>query len=289
MTNDLDTSLLRALIAVARHGSINRAAVALGRTQPALSLQLRKLEQHCGQVLLQRSPRGVSLNPAGRQLLPYAERIVGLTEQMRPQAPDTASRRCRIGLIEDLVGRNLPQVLADFAAARPQLQLDIRVAPARELAEAFRRKELELLLASPRVVQLELAPSWALECPLTWQAQRGALPTVEPLPLILFAAPCSWRDAMLQALESAGRPYRVVLESSSLLAVQAALQAGLGVGALLSDDDLPGVEPLPREALPPLPAVPMALYRQPESLGDPALDQLTRLFFRQLGQLALQA
>ncbi|QOD82799.1 LysR family transcriptional regulator [Chromobacterium haemolyticum] len=284
MTRDLDTGLLRALIAVARRGSINRAATDLGRTQPALSLQLRKLEQHCGQTLLQRSPRGVSLTAAGQQLLPYAERIVSLTEQMRPSTPVAPASRCRIGLIEDLVSRNLPRVLADFAAARPQLQLDIRVAPGRELSAAFQHEELDLLIASPRVTQLDATPSWVVECSLPWLAQHGTMPAADLIPLILFAAPCSWRDAMLQALETAGRPYRVVLESSSLLAVQAALQAGLGIGALLSDDELPCVAPLPRESLPPLPAVPMALYRRPESLGDPALDQLARLFFLQLSQ-----
>ena len=283
MTDDLDTTLLRALIAVARHGSINRAAAALGRTQPALSLQLRKLEQHCGQELLQRSPRGVNLNAAGRQLLPYAERIIGLTEQMRPTTAPTAARRCRVGLIEDVISRHLPQVLADFAATQPQWQLEVRVALERELSPAFRQGELDLLIVNPRQCGLEQTPSWVLEYPLQWLARDGVKPEAEIMPLVMFAAPCSWRDAMLRALHQVDQPYRIVFESSSQLAVQAALEAGLGVGALFPDAISERLLPLPEHCLPPLTAVPLALYRQ----RDDGLELLSRLFFRALGQFAV--
>ncbi|MEO9454255.1 LysR family transcriptional regulator, partial [Chromobacterium phragmitis] len=165
MASDLDTSLLRALAAVARHGSINRAAAALGRTQPALSLQLRKLEQHCGQLLLQRSTRGVTLTAAGKTLLPFAERIVSLAEQMLPEPASCAPQRCRVGLIEDVVSRHLPRVLADFAAVRPELKLEAKVAPGRELAAAYRQGELDMLIANPRLCGLEQPPAWSMECP----------------------------------------------------------------------------------------------------------------------------
>ncbi|POA97986.1 LysR family transcriptional regulator [Chromobacterium sinusclupearum] len=286
MTNDIDTSLLRALTAVARLGSINRAAAELGRSQPALSLQLRKLEQHYGQLLLQRSTRGVTLTAAGQALLPFAERIVGLTEQMLPSAPAADRLRCRVGLIEDVVSHHLPQVLADFAATHPGLQLEVRVAPGRELSTAYSRGELDVLIANPRLCGLAQRPSWLVECALPWLAAGGQCPEVAELPLVLFAAPCSWRDAMLHALQLAGQPYRVVFESSSLLAVQAALEAGLGIGALLPDATRGGLAPLPAGRLPALPPVPLALYRHPERAGDDSLDRLSRLFFRELSRLA---
>ncbi|AAQ57897.1 LysR family transcriptional regulator [Chromobacterium violaceum] len=286
MTGDIDTGLLRALAAVARHGSINRAAAELGHSQPALSLQLRKLERHCGQTLLQRSTRGVTLTPAGQALLPYAERIVCLAEQMLPGAPAAAARSCRVGLIEDVVSRHLPRVLADFAAARPGLKLEARVAPGRELSAAYRRGELDLLIANPRLCGLEQAPAWSMECALPWLAAGGVCPDEDELPLVLFAAPCSWRDAMLQALQLAGRRHRVVFESSSLLAVQAALEAGLGVGALLPDVANDALRPLPPGCLPALPPVPLALYRHAGRDGDPELETLSRLFFRELSRLS---
>lgn len=286
MTADIDIGLLRALAAVARHGSINRAAAELGRPQPAMSLQLRKLERHCGQTLLQRSTRGVTLTPAGLALLPYAERIVSLAEQMVPAAPAASVRPCRVGLIEDVVSHHLPRVLADFAATHPGLKLEARVAPGRELSAAYRREELDLLIANPRLCGLDQTPAWAMECALPWLAADGVCPGEDELPLVLFAAPCSWRDAMLQALQLAGRRHRVVFESSSLLAVQAALEAGLGVGALLPDVANDTLRPLPPDSLPALPPVPLALYRRPDRAGDPDLETLSRLFFRELSRLS---
>ncbi|MBX9295980.1 LysR family transcriptional regulator [Chromobacterium vaccinii] len=286
MTADIDTALLRALAAVARHGSINRAAAELGRSQPALSLQLRKLESHCGQTLLRRSTRGVALTPAGQALLPYAERIVSLAEQMVPAAPAAAPRLCRVGLIEDVVSQHLPRVLADFAATHPGLKLEAKVAPGRELSAAYHREELDLLIANPRLCGLAQAPAWAMECALPWLAAGGVCPEEDELPLVLFAAPCSWRDAMLQALQLAGRRHRVVFESSSLLAVQAALEAGLGVGALLPDVASGKLRPLPPDSLPALPPVPLALYRRADRAGDPDLETLSRLFFRELSRLS---
>ncbi|MGC0153622.1 LysR family transcriptional regulator [Chromobacterium vaccinii] len=286
MTRDLDTALLRALAAVARHGSINRAAAELGHSQPALSLQLRKLEQHCGQTLLLRSTRGVNLTAAGRALLPFAERIVSLAEQMLPAEAAIAAAPCRVGLIEDVVSRHLPQVLADFSRTHTQLGLEVRVEPGRELSAAYRAGELDLLIANPRLCGLEEQPLWSLSCALPWLAAGGAWPDGTELPLVLFTAPCSWRDAMLQALELAGQRYRVVFESSSLLAVQAALEAGLGVGALLPDAAGDKLRPLPSGRLPDLPAVPLALYRRAERAENRGLELLSRLFFRELSRLA---
>ncbi|UTH75892.1 LysR family transcriptional regulator [Chromobacterium sp. IIBBL 290-4] len=286
MTQDIDTSLLRALAMVARHGSINRAAAELGRSQPALSLQLRKLEQYCGQPLLRRSPRGVSLNAAGRALLPFAERIISLSEQMLPADAAMMPASYRVGLIEDVVGRHLPRVLADFAITHPHLKLEACVGTGQELSAAYRDGKLDLLIVNPRLCGLDEAPRWSLSCALPWLSSNGVWPEETTLPLVLFAAPCSWRDAMLGALAQAGRPYRVAFESASLLAVQAALEAGLGVGALLPDAMGEKLRPLPGGHLPELPPVPLALYRRADRAADAGLEKLSQLFFRELSRLA---
>ncbi|WP_046166968.1 LysR family transcriptional regulator [Chromobacterium vaccinii] len=286
MTSDIDTALLRALAAVARLGSINRAALELGRTQPALSLQLRKLEQHCGQTLLQRSTRGVALTAAGQALLPYAERIVSLAEQMVPGALAMEPRRCRVGLIEDVISHHLPQVLADFSAVHPSLRVEVRAAMEIELSEAYRRNDLDLLIANPLQCGLRETPKWVVECPLRWMALDGRMPEGNTLPLVMFAAPCSWRDAMLEALRLSARPFRIVFESASQLAVQAALEAGLGVGALLPNAVGGRLAPLPDDYLPPLPSVPLALYRRAEGRDDSGLERLSRLFFHELSLLS---
>lgn len=287
MTADLDTGLLRAFVAVLRAGSINRAASVLARTQPALSQQIRKLEEHVGQTLLLRSPRGIVPTMAGAALLPYAERILALTDELVPGCGvgDEGEAVCyRIGLIEDIVGARLVTVLSDFVAAHPHWQLSVTVAPTTRLGELLAAGELDLIVADP-AWPLGLTPRWQVSCPLVWAGLASLDLMGTPLPLVLFAAPCLWRDISLASLQQAGLAWRCGFESSNLQAVQVALQAGLGVSVLLPGTLPAGVQVLRHERLPTLPLVQLALYVRDGS--GPGAEQLSRLFYREISGLSL--
>ncbi|MDK2125379.1 LysR family transcriptional regulator [Parachitinimonas caeni] len=288
---DIDTSLLRAFVMVVRHGSINRAASLLGRTQPALSQQMRKLEELLGQAVLVRSTRGISLTPSGETLLPYAERIVALADQVVPdmRGPAKAGNLLRkVGLIEDLIGARLPNVLADFAAVHPGLRLEVQVAPWRQMSQAFIEGELDVLVTDLAAAEdIPQPPVGMFACPLVWLGAMGqAWP--DPLPLIMFAPPCTWRATILTALNRTQMPWQIMFESPSYQAVQAALQAGLGLTALLPDAVPRGVQRVVDERLPPLPPVSIGVFRQPTTMGDPITDELCRLFLREIGGIAAQ-
>ena len=77
----LDSDLMRSFLAVAQTGSVTAAAELVGRTQSAVSMQIRRLEENLGQPLFLRQPRGVTLTPRGSQLLPYAQRVVSLLQE----------------------------------------------------------------------------------------------------------------------------------------------------------------------------------------------------------------
>src|ERR1700709_1826626 len=77
----LDSDLLRMFVAIADSGNVTRAAGDIGRTQSAVSLQLKRLEERVGKPLFDRGPRGVTLTEGGNQILPYARRIVGLMDE----------------------------------------------------------------------------------------------------------------------------------------------------------------------------------------------------------------
>jgi DNA-binding transcriptional LysR family regulator len=287
MATDLDTGLLRAFVAVVRAGSINRAASLLARTQPALSQQIRKLEDHVGQTLLQRSPRGIVPTLAGAALLPYAERILALTVELAPGCgADTQGEdvHYRIGLIEDIVGARLVTVLSDCVAAHPRWRLSMTVAPTLRLGELLAAGELDLIVADP-AWPLGLTPRWQLSCPLAWAGLPTLDLTAPLLPLVLFAAPCLGRDISLACLQQAGLAWRCGFESSNLQAVQVALQAGLGIGVLLPGTLPSGVQVLHHARLPALPAVQLALFARDGA--DPGAEQLSRLFYREISALAL--
>lgn len=285
MAMDLDTALLRAFVSVVRHGSINRAATMLQRTQPAVSLQIRKLEQQLGQPLLERSPRGIRLTGAGEALLPYAERLLTLTDQLVPGLgglPASVQHR-RIGIMEDFTGTRLPRVLADFASVHPGLRLSVTVGLKAELFAAMNAGELDVMVSSPLADSgLLPKPDAQFLCPLAWFAARGkALPSSSSLPLVIFSAPCSWREQTLATLNRAGQPWHIVFESASLLAIQAAVEAGLGVAAMLADTPPDHSRCINDGSLPPLPGMPVGVYRQ-NGDGDPLTRQLAELFCREL-------
>ncbi|GAA2208915.1 LysR substrate-binding domain-containing protein [Nonomuraea monospora] len=262
--------MLRSFVTAVRAGSISRAATALGQTQPALSQQLRKLEGVVGRPLLHRSPSGVSPTGAGEELLPYAERILALSAQALTEAGRALTGHCGVGLHEDLAAAQLPQALADLAHVHPGTTLEVLTLPKTAIREAYDTGRVQLVL--DEVPDLPGPPRWTVRRPLVWAAGQGVDVTADPLPVVLFSNPCFWRTAVLEALERADRPWRMVFESNSLVGVLAALRAGLGVAALMPSNLEPAMACHDAEALPALPDVELGLARHPRTEGDPLID-----------------
>ena len=123
----LESDLMRAFLAVAETGSVTSAAGRIGRTQSAVSMQIRRLEDSLGQPLFHRLPRGVSLTARGAQLMPYAQRVVGLLDEAA-----TALREkplvgpVRIGIPDEYAETVLPRALAVFSERHPAVEVMVR-------------------------------------------------------------------------------------------------------------------------------------------------------------------
>ncbi len=281
MPPDLDAALLRAFVASVRAGSISGAAAALGRTQPALSLQVRRLEQMVGRPLLRRAPSGVSLTEAGESLLPLAERILALSAEVldRGQRRQGLAGHCGIGVLEDLVSSSLPAALAEFARQHPGISLEVVSSGGAEMLRAFESGRIQLALGN--VAHFTQAPRWKTRLPVCWAASPDLDLTSDPLPLVMFSLPCEWRAPVLAALDGAGRRWRIALESTSLFGVQAAVRAGLGVAAILPATVGPGLAIVgPKEGLPALADVEVGLVRRPGTEGDALVDAVEGLMRR---------
>lgn len=270
MGRDLETALLRSFVTAVRVGSISRAATALGHTQPALSQQLRKLENTVGRPLLHRSPSGVLPTRAGEELLPYAERILSLSEQALSEAGRALTGHCGIGLLEDLAAYQLPQAFADLAGLHPDVTLEVLSLSTAEMRQAYDARRVQLVLDA--VGDLPGPPCWTVRRPLVWAIGQGVDVTADPLPVVLFSNPCFWRTSLLESLERADRRWRVAFESNSLAGVLAALRAGLGVAALMPANLEPAMAGHDPAALPPLPDLELGLTRHPRSEGDLLVD-----------------
>lgn len=249
--------MLRTLVLAVDLGGFARAAHRVGRTQSAISLQMRRLEDSAGQRLFARAGRSFALTPAGEQVLGYARRLLALNDEAVAAVRGTRlASPVRLGVLADFAETWLPPVLARFARSHPTARLEVQVDRRTALLDALDRGRLDLALVfdadRPRGVRLG-------ELPMAWIAPRGSRwPADGVLPLVLFEAPCVFRTAALDALDRAGIRWHVAFTSQSLAGIWAAVGAGLGVTvrtavgvprALQVVDPAAGLPALPSTAL----------------------------------------
>jgi DNA-binding transcriptional LysR family regulator len=226
---DLDT--VQAFVLTAELGSFTRAAEALETTQSAISLKLRRLEERLECRLLERTPRHVRLSPQGESFLPAARALMGAHDQALSGLAPEPPRRLVLGISDHVAGPELPSLVAQLAAQDPQLMLEIRICASRELqvgaaaggfdAVIFRREADNAegtALAQERLGWFA-APSWRM--------RPG-----EPVRLATLAAPCGVRATATRALDEAGLAWTEVFVGGGVMAVGAAVTAGLAVAAL---------------------------------------------------------
>ncbi|WP_344660202.1 LysR family transcriptional regulator [Catenulispora subtropica] len=270
MAKDLEIVLLRSFVTAVRAGSISRAATALGQTQPALSQQLRKLEHTVGRPLLHRSPAGVVMTRAGEELLPYAERILSLAAQALAETGGALTGHCGVGLLEDLAASRLPLALADLTRLHPGATLEVLCLSQSATRQAYDAGRVQLVL--DEVSDVPGPPRWTVRRPLVWAVGEGVDVKADPLPVVLFSNPCTWRTRVLEALERAERRWQVAFESNSLIGVLGAIRAGLGVAALMPANLEPSMIAHNQDLLPELPDIEFGLTRHPRTDGDPLID-----------------
>lgn len=259
----LDPDLLRAFVLIADGHSFTRAAAMVGRTQSAVSMQVKRLEELLGQPVLSRGRGGiVELTPHGQYLLTRARQMLALNDEVVTtfRTPHIAGN-VRIGTPDDYAFGYLPPVLKRFADTHPAVQVDVICEPSEELIGRLKHGELDLTLASAHETRgLDQVPLWRGQ--LVWvTSTRFAPHRLDPLPLALSSADplnerdgCEWGNAAVRALRQAGRRYRIAYISSSQVGTHAPVVAGLAV-TVSAQAWLPeGLRPVRLdEGLPPLP------------------------------------
>ena len=228
---NLDIDLLRTLVIAQQLGSFHRAADRVGRSQSAVSQQMRKLEERVGTPLFRKEGRGLALTDAGASLLSYATRLLALNDDAVAALRGVAIEGVvRFGLPIDFAEGWLPIALGRFRRAHPGVRFEALVDRNRRLLERLDRGELDLALTLNNGARPDAEPVTALQ--LAWIGPAtGPLPCApeEPIPLAMFEAPCFFRDAALGALDRAGVRWRIAFTSPSLHGLWAAVEAGLGV------------------------------------------------------------
>jgi DNA-binding transcriptional LysR family regulator len=224
-----DPTLLTSFVTVAKAGGFTEAGRRLGLRQSTVSQHIRRLEEAAARRLFVRDTHSVALTPDGEAMLGLAQGIIDANERARRYFAGSELRgRVRFGASEDFVQTRLPEVLREFTGAHFAVDLELTVGLSGALLQALDAGELDLVLAKRRpgedrgrLVRREK---------LVWVTSNPRLAAPErPLPLILYPPPSISRAIALEALERAGRSWRIVCTSSSFSGLNAAALAGLGV------------------------------------------------------------
>lgn len=286
MMPDIDISLVRTFVAVVETGGLTSAGRLVGRTQPAVTHQINRLEEALGRPLLGHDRRHLTLTPDGEVFLEYARALLRLHDEARSRftAPDIRGA-VTLGVPDLYAAYLLPQLLRRFARAHPHVEIEMRCMRSVHLYEAMQKDELDLVIAT---LQPDVRTGVVVRSePLTWVAGPHDQPEAsEIVPLAVLPPGSVYRHRALDALGRVGRRWTITSVSESLAGLQAAVFAGLAISVFPRCAVQPGMRcPGVEDGLPELPAIELVLHRRPKDLST-AAEHLGDFVERELAQVA---
>ena len=260
---NIDPPLLRAFVAVSETGSFTRAARRLNLTQPAISHQIRRLEEQVGRPLIRRTTRSLTLTRDGEDFLYHAQQILAglqaLTQRFRPSE---VTGVVRFGTPEAFMGERWPALLCRFSRAFPAVRLDVHVSTYLDLSTMIAAEEQDLAIVLSTAggenggIRLRRAE-------FVWvAAEHFALPAGASLPLAFHPPNCFNRLIGVAALEATELNWHIAFTSPSEQGLRMAVRSGLAVAVLTRSDVEPGMRVLDGDyGLPGLPSADFMLIR----------------------------
>ena len=270
----LDTDQLRSFLAIVDTGSFTRAADRVNKTQSAVSMHVRRLEERLARPLFVKHGRGARLSPDGERLVEHARRILQVeAAALADLAAEGLTGRVTLGIPDDYAELFLGDIVGRFTLRHPGVELTVLCHPSVEVAERIRAGEVDVGIVT---VSDDIAGTEVLrEEPLVWVAglRAGAIEIQRPLALALSTPSCAWRQAALDALETAGVATRLFMTSTHYSAIAPVVRAGQAVTVLpLAVVDLDSQRVIGADAgLPALPSVRLGLLRRPGGRSPVAL------------------
>jgi DNA-binding transcriptional LysR family regulator len=285
----LDTDQLRSFLAIVDSGSFTKAAERVHKTQSAVSMHVRRLEEQLGCALFVKHGRGARLTEEGERLIEFARRIV----QVEAGAFAALSRKglrgaTRLGIPDDYAESFLADILAQYNRRHPLVEVSVVCEASVDLALQIAAGALDVALITDHegLKGLELLR----EEPLVWvAAERFRIEEGAPIPLALGSATCCWRRATEEALAATPGITRGRFFSKNFTAIGTVLRAGLAATILPLSMVGPGLKILGRaEGLPELPLTRMGLIHAPGRPSEEA-KALAEAIRQTIGSQARQA
>lgn len=289
MANMLDLDQLRTFVAISDTGSFTRAANSVHKTQSAVSMQMRRLEERIGKPIFGRDGRSAKLTEDGEKLLGYARRLVRLSDEtVAAFDDDELSGRVQLGTPDDYADRFLPEILARFSRSNPRVEVTVVCEPTVQLVECLRHGELDLGIIT-NIKETPMAEVVRHE-PLLWVvSNHHHVELEEVLPLALGRDSCCWRRTAIEALGQTSRKYRLLYASNNSTALAAAVLAGLAVSVQPELALRPGMRVLSEaDGFPRLPPCEISLLRSWTQPSSPIVEALAEHIVSSLDNLSMR-
>ena len=269
----LDTDQLRSFLAIVDTGSFTRAAERVNKTQSAVSMHVRRLEERLDRPLFVKEGRGAKLSPDGERLVEHARRMLEVeAAALADLTADGLTGRVVFGIPDDYAEPYLPDIVARFARAHPRVELSILCLTSLDLAERVQTGTVDVAVVTDcaEIRSIEIIREETLH----WVAGLRAGPVEErrPLPLALSTPACAWRRVATNALAKAGIPAKVFMMSSNYAAIAPIVQAGQGLTVLPRASVNAATQRVvgPESGLPALPSIKVGLLRGSSGHSDSA-------------------
>ena len=230
---NLPSDAIRAFVTAVDLGSISATAEHLGKSQPATSLQIKRLEEILGKELLIRSNRRIELSQDGRTIVEFCRELLNLNDQIIAQLKDDAlAGHITLGIPSEFATTLLPNIVGRFAKAYPNIRLEVFSDLSRNLTAEIGKDKYDIVLAlheTTKATRKGLVRSDSL----VWVGQDGwSRDRLHELPLVLAQEGCIYRRRVMRSLKQASQAARVVHTNPDLSGIQSTIQAGLGITAL---------------------------------------------------------
>jgi DNA-binding transcriptional LysR family regulator len=268
--------LLRAFVSVAQFGSFTKAGELIGRSQPAVTLKIKRLEQLVDETLFTRTGKSLELSEAGESLYDYANQILALNDLAVSQFSKSAvAGKVRLGIPSEFATTLLPKIVSRFAKAYPSVTLEVNCELSKHLLTKAGKAKHDLILALGDESS-DKNSDFIKNDDLVWVASSAKNPLkVEVMPLIVAAEGCIYRQRAIQRLDRSELPWQIVYTNPDLTGIQYAIQEGLGVTVLAKStvpDNLQVIGQSPR--FPDLGKVGINLICDTTKRGDQAIKLL---------------
>ena len=273
---------LRTLVAVIELGGYAKAGQKLGRSQPAVSLQIKKLEQQLGKVLFTKVGQRHMPNQDGLYLYEKARQMLAMNDELFNHFTKTPLRgRLRLGIPSEFATTLLPGMIGEFSQLYPDVALEITSALSRDLLNQSQAQQFDLILALLNPEQ-HTEGELVLEDELVWVgAKHQPLPS-DRLSLVLAPDGCVYRSRVIDRLKQQTIAWRITYTNADLSGLTAAIQQGLGVTALASSSVPQSLKVIRHPHLPQLGKVKICLFNRSTQHPE-AADKLAQFI-----QLRLQ-